>query len=254
MPMPLTKRLVAHRGSPFRRPENTLDGIQVAVDSGATLFEVDIQLTSDFVPILYHDGDLQRISGRAANVCESTWEELHHLHASYPERFGDEFQEIPIYSLEQLIKRLGDWPTAQVFIELKVESLKHFGIAKVVEAVLPLLAAADPARIASVISKDDKAIEQIKKLTSLPIGWVLPAWNETNSARATELNLDFIFCNQTRLPASNDDLWKGDWKWAIYTVNDVKKAEQLFDRGFDFVETDKIDEMISHFSDQSHEN
>ena len=239
--------MVAHRGSPFRRPENTLDGVQIAVDSGASLFEVDIQLTSDFVPILYHDGDLQRISGRAANVCESSWEELKHLPASYPERFGDEFQEIPIYSLEQLLKRLGDWSTAQVFIELKVESLQHFGVAKVVETVSPLLAAADRARIAAVISKDDQAIEQIRKQTGLPIGWVLPEWNETNAARTGVLNPEFMFCNQNRLPASDDDLWQGDWKWAIYTVNDVETAQQLFDRGFDFVETDKIDEMIEHF-------
>ena len=115
---PFTQRLVAHRGSPFRRPENTLDGIEIAIESGASFFEVDIQLTSDFVPVLYHDGDLQRISGRAARVYESTWEELQQLHASYPERFGDEFQDTPISSLEQLVKRLGDWPDAVSYTHL----------------------------------------------------------------------------------------------------------------------------------------
>ena len=245
--LPLTHRLVAHRGSPLRCPENTLAGIQLAADSGTSFFEVDIQLSSDLVPVLYHDGDLERICGRAANVYETTWEALQLVHASYPERFGNEFQATPISSLEQLIQRLGDWPHAQVFIELKVESIQHFGLNKVVETVSPLLTAADRTRIAAVISKDDKAIEQIRKQTGLPIGWVLPEWNDTNASRAIELNLDFIFCNQHRLPANNDELWQGDWKWAIYTVNDVNTAQQLFDRGFDMVETDKIDEMIKHF-------
>ena len=55
--------LVAHRGLQVRLPENSLPAIEAALAVGARAFEVDVQLSSDAVPMLYHDPDMQRISG-----------------------------------------------------------------------------------------------------------------------------------------------------------------------------------------------
>ena len=60
--------LVAHRGYPRHYPENTLIGIEAAIRAGAAYVEVDIQLSSDQVPLLYHDSDMQRLSGKPGAV------------------------------------------------------------------------------------------------------------------------------------------------------------------------------------------
>ena len=112
-------KLVAHRGDPFNYPENTVAGYSAAAAAGATWAEVDIQYTADFVPLLYHDADLKRISGDPRQLTEADWSDIKHLPASYPERFDAEFTENPINTLSDLITASANWPTLRLFVELK---------------------------------------------------------------------------------------------------------------------------------------
>ncbi|MBK9036651.1 MAG: glycerophosphodiester phosphodiesterase [Myxococcales bacterium] len=59
-------RLYAHRGCPAELPENTLPAFQRAVDLGVDALELDVHLTRDGHPLVSHDPDAQRMSGRAA--------------------------------------------------------------------------------------------------------------------------------------------------------------------------------------------
>lgn len=58
-----TLTAVAHRGDPYRHPENTLDSLRSALDRGADAVEVDVRLTRDGVPVLLHDESLKRLWG-----------------------------------------------------------------------------------------------------------------------------------------------------------------------------------------------
>jgi glycerophosphoryl diester phosphodiesterase len=60
--------LVAHRGYAAHWPENTLPALDAAVAAGARWVEVDVQLCADGVPVLLHDADLERVTGRALSV------------------------------------------------------------------------------------------------------------------------------------------------------------------------------------------
>ena len=51
---------VAHRGDSFRAPENTLEAAQLGWESGASAWELDVQLTRDGVAIVIHDESLLR--------------------------------------------------------------------------------------------------------------------------------------------------------------------------------------------------
>jgi len=55
--------LIAHRGYSGRYPENTLLAYEAAYQHGARYMELDLQLSSDCVPILHHDVSLKRMSG-----------------------------------------------------------------------------------------------------------------------------------------------------------------------------------------------
>ena len=54
--------LVAHRGHAAGCPENTLPALEEALAAGAAWVELDVQLSSDLVPHLFHDRTLERIA------------------------------------------------------------------------------------------------------------------------------------------------------------------------------------------------
>ena len=58
-------RLYAHRGCSAELPENTLPAFQRAVDLGVDALELDVHLTRDGHPLVSHDPDAGRMSGRA---------------------------------------------------------------------------------------------------------------------------------------------------------------------------------------------
>lgn len=243
---------VAHRGDPFAYPENTLCGALSAIDKGSQLFEVDVQLTGDLVPVLYHDGDLCRLSAAHGEICATAFADLQRHGAFHPERFGQQHRGMPVTTLKQLLSRLGP-DDARVFVELKLESLQHFGRAIVLDQVLPIIEQHRD-KVAAVISKDDDALELARERIGCEIGWVLPAWDKDHLARATQLSPDFIFCNQERLPVVPADRWTGSWKWVIYTVNERSVALRLLDEGIDLIETDYIGSMLEAWRDTTDGN
>lgn len=75
---PFMNWLYAHRGlhdNNTDAPENSMKAFQKAVDGGYGI-EMDIQLTKDMVPVVFHDFDLKRICGAEGMVCDYTYEEL----------------------------------------------------------------------------------------------------------------------------------------------------------------------------------
>ena len=76
--------LVAHRGWPRRYPENTLVSIEAAIAAGARYVEVDVQLTRDLVPVLFHDENIRRICSMEGTISHYTFEELRRFPASEP--------------------------------------------------------------------------------------------------------------------------------------------------------------------------
>ncbi len=57
--------VIAHRGDSKVAPENTLPAFASAVEAGADLVELDYLHSSDGVPVVFHDGELDRTS----NAC-----------------------------------------------------------------------------------------------------------------------------------------------------------------------------------------
>lgn len=72
----------AHRGfhnNNFNYPENSIEAFKLAVENGYGI-ELDVQLTKDKVPIVFHDGDLKRVCGIDKKVKDLSFEELQELY------------------------------------------------------------------------------------------------------------------------------------------------------------------------------
>ena len=110
---PFSGWLYAHRGLHDNRadaPENSMAAFQKAVEAGYGI-ELDVQLTRDQVPVVFHDFTLKRVCGLDKKVCELTWEELQDL------RLCGSDQKIP--SFAQVLKLVkGRVP---LIVEYKIE-------------------------------------------------------------------------------------------------------------------------------------
>ena len=73
---PEPSNLVAHRGYQAKYPENTALSLNKAIAAGALFIELDVQFSADQLPIIYHDTDLQRVSGLPVTVFSTSREDL----------------------------------------------------------------------------------------------------------------------------------------------------------------------------------
>lgn len=237
--------LVAHRGYPAAFPENSLLGFQQAAVRGATYVETDVQLTGDGVPVLYHDASTRRLSGVGGTVFDRTLDELAALSAHCPKRFGDRFLATPIPTLKGFAGWLTQHPSVTAFIEIKQQSLRRFGIERVVAAVMEALRGVE--RRCVIISFDSHCVEHVARHDAVTTGWVLPAWNRHTEARARELSPAWLFAEDVQLPEHTVDIWTGAWQWAVYVINDIDTAMSYPQRGIHLVETDAIGDMLDQY-------
>ena len=68
--------VVAHRGDWRNFPENSLEGIESAIQMGVDVVELDVQRTSDGVFILMHDQSLDRTTTGRGKIAETKWEQI----------------------------------------------------------------------------------------------------------------------------------------------------------------------------------
>ena len=73
-------KIYAHRGSSIQHPELTKVAYKAAINEGADGFECDVRLTKDKQLVLWHDPDLQRITGNSARIADSNFADIKRLY------------------------------------------------------------------------------------------------------------------------------------------------------------------------------
>ncbi len=82
----MTFAVTAHRGVHTEFAENTLPAFRRAIELGADAVELDVRLTRDRVPVVYHYFYLDESAGLAGPVFDYTWEELQSAQAAANDR------------------------------------------------------------------------------------------------------------------------------------------------------------------------
>ena len=229
-------RLVAHRGDMTTYPENSLLALSKAADQGLLYIELDVQLSKNLEPIVIHDDNIKRTTGLDKNVRDLTADELKEIPLICSLSSEDE-NMLHIPTLKQAIDVLNNYTKVNVFVEIKKESIKHFGLETVVDQVLNVHEHAKFNTI--IISFVDKVIEYVKRKQPFSTGYVLKKYNQSYRSIAEELQPDYLFCNIKKVnkPAA---LWEGPWKWVLYDVKNPVFAYELLEQGVDFIETGDI--------------
>ena len=233
--------LVAHRGWASSFPENTLPAVKAALAAGAVYVEIDIQITRDGIPVLLHDVTLDRTTSQSGNILELAWQDLTDCDAGEAARFGRRFQHTPLPTLYEFFELLGNWPDVTAFVEIKEESVAHFGIEYVADSVIklirPLAPRVIPISYSSELLSYLRTRHQVKKT-----GWVMHQYNDDSLATARQFEPDFLFCNYQKI---NGTPWQGPWTWVCYEITSAELALDLMEQGIGLIETMAVGEILS---------
>lgn len=228
--------IFAHRGASFHCPENTMASFIKAAQLGADGIELDVQLTSDGVPVVIHDFTLHRTTTGYGSVNSKTVIELKKLDAGC--WFSREFQNETIPTLNEVLSWVKRTPLL-VNIELKSRGIESELEYKVNE-LINKHGLAERVIISSFWKSSLQKIKQLNR--KLQTGLLLEKPFNDAIAFAKNLEVEAIHPNYKHVTKSYvDSIHDESLKVRPYTVNQKKKMEKLFQWNVDAVITDRPD-------------
>lgn len=241
-------RIYAHRGASASFPENTLAAFRRAVELGVEGIELDVQLSSDLVPVVIHDATADRTTNGTGNIGEFTARQLSLLDAGEGEFVPTLAQvlELAAGNLRvniELKDASSAGPVAQA-VEI-IPGLDWFASSADWNALVELRVRIPDAKIYPLCVAD---FEKIK--ANLPEGMQ----EEEFSARTLAAGLEFALAHQAEglsiweagLEQEDFDLiHKSDLQAWVWTVNDPERARELMALGADGICTDDPELVLS---------
>ena len=106
----MTPKIIAHRGVTRSDQENTLPAFHQAFSEGADGLEIDVRLSKDEKPIIFHDEDTSRLFKKSLEIKKTNFSEL--------EALGNSENRIPL--LDEVLDFLPQ--NKECFIEIKSDA------------------------------------------------------------------------------------------------------------------------------------
>ena len=240
-------QLVAHRGYAARFPENTRLALAAAIAEGARYLEVDVQLSRDGVPVLFHDANGARLCGVPLVIGEESYETLTGLSVFAPARFGERFRGTPLARLQELADLLAEHPHVSAFVEIKPDTLQYFDAVYVVAAICEVLS-----QVSAQVVLISFALEllEVVRNRGLRLGVIAQRYAELTRPEVTALHPEYRFCDLTGLPEGT--LAAADVDLIVYEVPSVAVARGLQARGLSWFETFAIGELLRELAVPGH--
>ncbi len=222
--------IIAHRGANQIAPENTLAAFELAYQMGAEWVECDVVLTQDEIPVILHDRNLLRTTGRKANIDGLQFEDLKHYDAGF--QFYPNYQGTNIPTLKALLDlalkqgkgiNLEIKPAKREYAERTAEIVRQ--MLRVYEKKIPLL----------ISSFEFKAVKWYAHYASeLPLGFLMSRWDPLWEIKISEFKVFSIHCNEKILNEKRVQALKLKSQYVLaYTVNDLERAKELQSFGVD---------------------
>lgn len=239
---------IAHRGLHDRAKgviENSASAFEAAIAGGFAI-ECDVQITSDGVPVIFHDDDMKRLLGKEGAVADVTGAEitttplLDSAAGDCPQKFTDFLAQIAGRTLLQIeLKHQRDASDTQLLARSVAEALKAYDGPVTVESYDPnLLTAIRQFGFTGprgIITYDYEQKDWDTHLTEQQRYHLrhLLHWHETQ--------FDFISCHNKALQLPAITFWRALGKpvtaWTIRSQTEANAARQFVDQivfeGFD---------------------
>lgn len=224
---------------------------QEAYRAGADMIELDVQLSKDRVPVVFHDTTLDRLTNVSGKVSSYTFRELKKVNAGH--RFHKSFAVTPIPSLEEVL----GWAAGKmaVNIEIKKEAVgkafKSSGEAGIEQLVVDMVNKYRMQDVVLISSFAAVAVSRIKQMNpGISTGLLFrPEKRSGRELHPLELmekyNADCFHCHWMELKAR----WLTELKQEnipvfVYTINSRRRMRTLIADGVTGIFTDRPDRLL----------
>ncbi len=164
---------IAHRGASGIAPENTISAFFKAVEAGADIIELDVQLTQDREIIVIHDGTIKRFTGINKKVKGLDFDYLKTL--DFGSWFSPEFKGERIPSLQEVFEKIDK--KIKYNIEIKMGEKFYPGITESVIDLVYKYKMHDNVLISSFDLGVIKKLRELNKELSAGIIFDKDEWN-----------------------------------------------------------------------------
>lgn len=237
--------VIAHRGASSEYPENTMAAFEAATEMGAEMIELDVLLSQDGVPVVFHDAQLGDHTNGSGLISDYTAEELKKLDAGswFNSRFSD--QRIP--TLEEVLAFAKG--KIALNIEIKTEAVTDQREGGIEEKCLKLVREYGMGDYVLFSSFDYRAVQHLKELAPDISVAILYNRSKSNFKLPHELlqkyNADAFNCSYRQLTQKRlANLRTHDIPSFIYTVNKEAQMRKLIAAGVTGIFTDKPDLLL----------
>ena len=218
---------IGHRGAPLLTHENTLNSFIKALEAGVDGIEVDVQYSADKQLIVYHDWDLDALTGLEKRIEKTSYSEIEKI------RFNKEdSSNIPLF-----IEVLNVLPKKCIkIIEIKSKHLLNTGIEK---KILDILNNNDIEYSCIISSFNPFVIRRVRKLN--PNIQTAYLWTKNSPLFIINSPLWVWWCKPDGFHADIDFLDKNLLKWIrkkkmsafAYTIINQQQLKKIHHLGLD---------------------
>lgn len=232
--------IIAHRGSPEKAPENTMSSFKQAVEDGATIIEIDVHQTKDGIPIIMHDGSIDRTTNGRGDVEDLTFEQIRSYSAG--RWFDPEFESEKVPTLEEVLVWLPDG--IKLLMEIKDDSDQ--GIEETVLALINKHQREDRIILKSFESDVLDTFHEINndiprlKIILLELGFIgLNIERGLSTGSIFDLNVDYVQIHIYGMSKRKvEKAHEAGKKIFVWGVNDEDDMLEMIELGVDGIETD----------------
>jgi glycerophosphoryl diester phosphodiesterase len=253
--MKATLQRVAHRGGARLAPENTLAAFRNALTLPIDAIELDVQLSRDGQPLVFHDATVERLTDGQGNLLDLDFAYLRSLNAAAHFPGGwPEPQQIP--TLREVLELVRH--RAQVYVELKA-SQRNDTYARypyIARTVVNELRATNMLKEVLIISFDWALLHEVRLLEDrLQTAAVV---SRENWPAFTEPEVDRLLNEVTRLGVSTlsidyrlftkellTQVHQRGFQLSLWTVNEQEDIVRLAAAGVDALTSDRPDLFAS---------
>lgn len=228
-------KVIAHRGSSAQAPENTLASLHLAGQQGIRWVEIDVMLSSDGIPVIFHDDYLSRTTNSDGLIHKTPLSKLKQLDAGSWK--DTQYKDETIPTLIEAIEVISQYGMG-LNLELKpCEGLEEETTAASIEILKQYWPQDLPLLLSSF---------SYFSLTSAKELWpeVSLGYNVSAIPKAWKSRLELLGCSGLHIHQSffNShqvaEIKAAGYKVLAFTINDEVRALDLYEQGLDAVFSD----------------
>ena len=225
--------IIAHRGGGDLGAENTIEGLERAIQEKVAGVEIDVQRTRDNHYILNHDTTFKRLTGVDKKAQEMTYSEIKKLRVT--NAFDSRKSPQPVASLEETLD------TAKGKINLLVELKGETADKQMIDDVVKMIKARDMVKETVLLSLDYSLIQYMTKAyPEMKTGYLY----YFTTGNLKDLEGDYLIMEEREAtPEKIEEVQAAGKKAIVWTVNTEESINTFIHSQADGVITDYVKDV-----------